>query len=69
MSTEPICPRPSFLAGFVGHSQMSSVRREGPNSVHWPLSKKFMPTKAIDDDDCYKISALYSLRQGSPGQW
>ena len=39
VSTEPICPRPSFLTGVVGHGQ-PSVRREGPNRVRWPVSKK-----------------------------
>ena len=36
----------SFLMGVVGQSQ-PSVRREGPNRVRWPVSKKPMSTKPI----------------------
>ena len=39
-------PRPSFLAGVVGHSQ-PSVRREGPNRVRWPVRKKPVSTKPL----------------------
>ena len=39
MSTEPICPRPSFLMGVVGQSQ-PSVGWEETNRVHWQVSTK-----------------------------
>ena len=46
MSTEPICPRPSFLTGVVGQSQ-PSVGREGTNRVRWPVNKRPTSTKTI----------------------
>ena len=46
LSTKPICPRPSFLTGVVGQSQ-PSVRREGTNRVHWPVSKNSVSTEPI----------------------
>ena len=47
VSTEPIFfPHPSFHMGVVGQSQ-PSVRWEGTNRVHWPVSKKPMSTKLI----------------------
>ena len=43
VSTEPMCPRPSFLTGVVGQGQ-PSVGQEGPNRVRWGVSKRSMST-------------------------
>ena len=42
VSTEPICPRPSFLTGVVGQSQ-PSVGQEGTNRIRWLVSKSRCP--------------------------
>ena len=39
-------PRPSFLTIVVGQSQ-PSVGQEGPNRVHWPVSKMPVSTKPL----------------------
>ena len=48
VTTEPICPRPSFLTGVVGQGQ-PSVGREGTNRVRWLVSKSqcFLPTSPV----------------------
>ena len=46
MSTELICPRPTFLTGVVGHSQ-PSVGWEGTNRVRWQVSKTPVSSKPI----------------------
>ena len=59
LSTELICPCPSFLSGVVGQSQ-PSVGGEGTKHVRWPVSKKPMSTKPIL---LTYISLSFNIRQ------